>query len=61
MMKATILKERSLKDEEDVKAILRFADVNMDVVRRRAPRDNTLPIFNAILANRNRQVNRHKY
>jgi hypothetical protein len=61
MIKATIPKERSLKDEEDVKAILKFTDVNINVVKRRARRNNTLSTFNAILANRNRQDSRHAY
>jgi hypothetical protein len=61
MIKATIPKERSLKDEEDVKAILRFTDVNIDVVKRRARRNNTLSIFNTILANGNHEGSRHLY
>jgi hypothetical protein len=61
MIKATIPRERSLKDEEDVKAVLRYTDVNVDIVKRRARRNNTLSIFNAILADRSRQVNRHAY
>jgi hypothetical protein len=59
MILVTIPKERSLKDEEDVKAILRFTDVNIDVVKQKARRNNTLSTLNAILANINHQDSRH--
>jgi hypothetical protein len=42
-------RERALKDEEDVKAILRFTQVDVDVVRKRAKMDSTLSIFESIV------------
>lgn len=59
MIKATISKERSLKDEKDIKAMLKFTDVDTNIVKRRARRNNTLSIFTAILANKNSQVSKH--
>ncbi|MEM2881828.1 MAG: hypothetical protein QXU06_03630 [Candidatus Bathyarchaeia archaeon] len=50
MIRATIPKERALKDEDDVRAILRFTKVDMGAIRRRARRDKTLRILRAIMA-----------
>jgi len=49
MIKATVPRERALKDEEDVKAILKFTKVDVGVVRSRARRDGTLEIFEALM------------
>lgn len=48
MIKATVPRERASKDEEDVKAILRFNKVDMNVVKRRARKNNTLSILETI-------------
>jgi hypothetical protein len=48
MIKATVSRERALKDEEDVKAILNFTKVNVEAVKKHAKRDNTLSIFETV-------------
>ena len=48
MIKATVPRERASKDEEDVKAILMFNKVDMNVVKRRARKNNTLSILETI-------------
>jgi len=52
MIKATIPRERPLKDEDDVRAILRFTKIHMNVLKRRARGDNTLPILETLTAGR---------
>ena len=49
MIKATIPRERALKDEDDVKAILRFTRVDLNAIKRRARRNNTLSILETII------------
>jgi hypothetical protein len=49
MIKATVPRERALKDEDDVKAILRFTEVDIGVVKEGARRGNTLPILEGIV------------
>jgi len=44
-------RERALKDEEDVKAILKFTRVNVRTVKERARKENTLSIFEDITVN----------
>jgi hypothetical protein len=51
MIKATAQEERALKDEEDVKAILRFTKVDKNAVRKQAQNDKTLEIWNRLLGN----------
>ena len=48
MIKATVPRERALKDEDDVRVILRFTEVNSDEIRERARVDSTLSIFENI-------------
>jgi len=50
MIKATVPRERALKDEEDVKAILRFTKVDVKAVKKHAKKEDTLSIFETILA-----------
>ncbi|MEM3699858.1 MAG: hypothetical protein QXL57_03190 [Candidatus Bathyarchaeia archaeon] len=50
MIKATKPRERALKDEEDVRAILKFTRVDLDELKRRARKENTLSIFEALMA-----------
>lgn len=52
MIKATVPRERALKDEGDVKAILRFTRVDMDLLERRARESNTLSILEGIIADK---------
>ena len=49
MIKATVPKERALKDEEDVKAILKFTKVNVDTVKKQAGKDSTFSIFESLV------------
>jgi len=48
MIKATVPRERAMKDEEDVRAILKFTRVNVEAVRKKAKINNTLSIFKSI-------------
>jgi len=49
MVKATVPRERTVKDEEDVRAILKFTRVNVDAVSKRAKKDGTLSILESIM------------
>jgi hypothetical protein len=55
MIKATIPKERAFKDEEDVKAILKFTQVDANTLRKKACRNNTLSILEEILMEKKSQ------
>lgn len=48
MIKATVPRERALKDEEDIKAVLRFNKVDMNAVKRQARKNDTLSILETI-------------
>ena len=50
MIKTTLSEKKVMKDKEDVRAILRFADVNIRALRRKAKRDNTLAVLQALMA-----------
>lgn len=50
MIKATVPRERALKDEEDVRAILKFTKVNLEALKSRAEKGSTLAVLKAILA-----------
>ena len=52
MIRATVARERALKDEDDVKAILKFTRVDMDLLERRARESNTLSILEGIIADK---------
>jgi len=39
MIRATVPKERTLKDVEDVKAVLRFSRVDLETVKEKARKD----------------------
>jgi transcriptional regulator len=49
MIKSTILRERAFKDEEDVKAILMFTEVNVSTLKKKARRNQTSSILESIL------------
>ncbi len=48
MIKATVPRERALKDEDDVRAILRHTRVQMKALRKQARKSNTILILEAI-------------
>lgn len=48
MIKATKPRARALKDEEDVRAVLKFTRVDVEAVRRKAKVDGTLSIFESV-------------
>jgi hypothetical protein len=50
MMKATMPKERALKDKEDIRAILKFTVVDVEAIKKRAKKDTTPSIFEALTA-----------
>lgn len=52
MIRTTVPRERALKDEGDVKAILKFTRVDMDLLERRARENNTLSILEGIIADK---------
>ena len=52
MIKATVPRERALKDEDDVRTILKFTRVDMDLLERRARENNTLSILEGIIADK---------
>ena len=45
MIKATIPRERAIKDEEDVRAIMRFTKVDKEAIQKQAKKDKTLEIW----------------
>jgi len=45
MIKATIPKERTLKDQDDIRAILKYTKINMEAIKKRARLENTISIF----------------
>ena len=49
MIKATIPRERTLKDKDDVRAILRYTRVDLKAVKRRAQKENTISILEELV------------
>ena len=49
MIRATIPRERAVKDEDDIRAILAFTDVDLEAVRRKAEREGTLDILEHLI------------
>jgi hypothetical protein len=49
MVKATKPRSRAVKDEEDVKAILEFTEVDLEAVKAQAKREGTLTILEELL------------
>jgi hypothetical protein len=45
MIKATIPRERAIKDEEDVRAIMLFTKVDKEAIQKQAKKDKTLEIW----------------
>lgn len=50
MIRVTVPRERALKDVDDVRAILRFAEVDIGTVKEGARRNNTLSILEEIIS-----------
>jgi len=50
MIKATVPRERALKDENDVRAILRHTSIKMNTLRKQARKDSTISILRAIVS-----------
>jgi len=50
MIKATVPRERTQKDREDIRAILRFTKVNVEAVKKQARRNNMLSVFESTTA-----------
>lgn len=50
MIKATVPKERAFKDEEDVRAILRFTGPDVEAIKKKAKKETTLSIFETLIA-----------
>jgi len=48
MIKATVPRERAQKDEDDVRAILKFTKVDVEAVKRQARKSCTLSIFESL-------------
>jgi hypothetical protein len=48
MIKATVPRERALKDEEDVRAILKFSRVDVEWIKKKARKETTLSIFETL-------------
>jgi len=50
MVKATVPKDRSLKDMDDIKTILRFSEVDVESIKKEAQKNATLPILEKIIS-----------
>ena len=50
MIKATVPRSRALKDEEDVRAILKFAEVDVEAVKKKSKKESTLSILESVSA-----------
>ena len=48
MIRATVPRERAQKDVDDVKAVLKFARVNLEAIRRQAEKEGTIKILEEI-------------
>ena len=55
MIKATIPKERALKDKDDVRAILRYTKIDMNNLKRRAQAESTISILEELSRGRQGQ------
>ena len=49
MIKATVPKERAIKDEDDIRAILKYTKVSIKVLEREARKEKTLTILENIM------------
>jgi hypothetical protein len=49
MIKATVPREQAVKDEGDVRAVLAFAEVNVETVKQQAKKDGTFGILEDLM------------
>lgn len=49
MIKVTVPKERTIKDEDDIRAILKYTKVDMKILKREARKEKTLAILENII------------
>lgn len=49
MIKITVPRERAMKDEEDIKAILKFTNADVEAIRKKAKKETTLSIFETLI------------
>jgi len=49
MIKVTFPKERAIKDEDDIRAILKYTKVNMKILKREARKEKTLTMLENIM------------
>jgi hypothetical protein len=49
MIRATVPRERALKDVDDVRAVLKFTRVDLEAVKRKAEKEGTLQILENIM------------
>jgi hypothetical protein len=54
MIKAKVQKERAQKDKDDIRAILKFTAVDVDAVRMKAKKENTLSLLEALISREHR-------
>jgi len=52
MIKVTVPRERTLKDKDDVRAILKHTKVSIKAIEKRAQRESTLNIFKELMRKR---------
>ena len=57
MIKATIPKERTLKDKDDVRAILRYTKINTNTLKRRARMESTISILKELTRGKDNPFN----
>lgn len=50
MVRATIPKERALKDKDDVKAILKYTKVNLKALKEKASKEKTISILEELIS-----------
>ena len=50
MIKATIPKERALKDKNDIKAILKYTKVNLKTLKEKASKEKTISILEELIS-----------
>jgi hypothetical protein len=51
MIKATMSENKASKDRSDVKAILKFTEVNMKTIQKQSQKDNTAAILESMVSN----------
>jgi hypothetical protein len=49
MIKATVPRERAIKDEQDVKTILAFSKVDLETIKHQAEKDKTTDILESLI------------